>query len=297
MSALKRIQEAALSQIAGSGVTISHGAKQFALAIALTAVAGMANAASTDYPMGGTYSPPSQPTYKIKNDTSIPDEIYSVNENTSIAVTRPVDTTGSRIVRGSIGGVVGGLVGSLFGKGNGKTLMTVVGAVGGAIAADRIFAPKAKVRAVNSDHSSGYDANQYEFSNGNKPLTDEEYQNLEEWVSSAEELKNTQINNRQEILNLKYQLDFASPSTHRDIKRDLSKHISAEKNIAKSFKDVTGHANSKIWVAAMDYDRKVPDELILRMGSLLQFNANTSIDSNLKNVNYKHTQSKSKYNF
>ncbi|VFR34497.1 Outer membrane lipoprotein [plant metagenome] len=50
----------------------------------------------------------------------------------------PVDNQGNAIVGTLAGGVVGGVVGNQFGGGNGKTALTVLGAVGGALAGREI---------------------------------------------------------------------------------------------------------------------------------------------------------------
>lgn len=51
---------------------------------------------------------------------------------------RQVISSQPNLAGAAIGGVAGGVVGNQFGKGNGKTAMTVLGAVGGALAGSQV---------------------------------------------------------------------------------------------------------------------------------------------------------------
>lgn len=51
---------------------------------------------------------------------------------------RQVLASQANLVGAAIGGMAGGVVGNQFGKGNGKTAMTLLGAVGGALAGSQV---------------------------------------------------------------------------------------------------------------------------------------------------------------
>ena len=76
------------------------------------------------------------------------------------AVTASGESPGQAIAGTLIGGAIGGLAGHAFGRGSGNTAMTALGAVGGAVAGNRIAAdinqPTTTVQPVCSTYNNYY---------------------------------------------------------------------------------------------------------------------------------------------
>ncbi|MBN3797186.1 glycine zipper 2TM domain-containing protein, partial [Burkholderia sp. Ac-20392] len=79
---------------------------------------------------------PQQPQYA--QQPSAPAQTYCQSCGTVVAVT-PIRTPGQSSGIGAVGGAAaGGLLGNQFGHGNGRTAMTIIGALGGGLAGNQV---------------------------------------------------------------------------------------------------------------------------------------------------------------
>ncbi|MCA7999191.1 glycine zipper 2TM domain-containing protein [Burkholderia metallica] len=79
---------------------------------------------------------PQPPQYA--QQPSVPAQTYCQSCGTVVAIT-PIRTTGQSSGIGAVGGAAaGGLLGNQFGHGNGRTAMTIIGALGGGLAGNQV---------------------------------------------------------------------------------------------------------------------------------------------------------------
>lgn len=297
MNVFDRMQSSAIVQADSMGAKLTSGAKKLALVGSIAVITALSSTALSAAPFPGQQETPASELPKLeigtngkpsivtqaqeKTDDSKPAELYTMKDGRMLEVQKAEDSLGKKAVRLGGGALAGGLLGSMIGGGNGNTIATVVGAIGGAIAADKVFAPEDKVRVVDGNMATAYPPEKYKFTNGKNELTKEEYANLDEWVRGASFIRDQIASNRDNIQSLRRSVDLAGPKTEADIKRKLNQAMVDDTKLSKTFVNAQSHMSKKVWLAAMDYNKHIPEELLTRAGAVLDYKvADTYVTKN-----------------
>lgn len=289
MTVFDKLQSSAIIQADSLGAKLSNNARKLVLAGSLAVLATVsANAIAAPFPgqqetptselpkleigSGGKPSIVNQP--QEKSAASKPSELYTMQDGRMLEVQKADDSIAKKAVRWGGGGAVGALLGSMVGGGTGNTIATIAGAVAGAVAADKIFAPEDKVRVVDGNMATAYPPEKFKFTNGKVELTKEEYANLDEWVRGTKFIQDQIVANRENIKNLRVSADMAGPKTEADIKNKLNNALIDDAKLSKTFVNAQSHMSKKVWLAAMDYNKHIPEEMVNRTAAILEYKVN-----------------------
>lgn len=150
-----------------------------------------------------------------------------------------------------------------------NTFGLIGGGVAGAIAS-AATAPKRVVQTVPGDPliSSKFDPNKYEFRNGKIEMSLDEARGLKSYIAKAEADREALAQNRQILEEAKYKLTFATADESGRVRSIISSAQYNDRRLVEAFEGSRYQLSARIWIAAMDLDRMVPADIMIKSGSL-----------------------------
>lgn len=150
-----------------------------------------------------------------------------------------------------------------------NTFGLIGGGVAGAIAS-AASAPKRVIQNVPGDPlvTSKFDPKKYEFRNGRIEMTADEARGLKSYIAKAEADREAMAQNRQILEEAKYRLTFAPAEEASRVRSIITSAQYSDRRLVENFEASRYQLSTRIWIAAMDLDRMVPADIIIKSGSL-----------------------------